>query len=413
VRLLLVAPCCDGEDVGEAWVAFQWVRRLAERHDVTLVTYHKRDRTPAALQLEGVRVVEWPEPPLVGRAERLNSLLKPAYVPFYWRARRWIKVAQARGERFDLAHQIVPVAMRYPCPASGLGVPVVIGPVGGSLDTPRGFEGDNDTAPWYMGLRSLDRARIRWDPWLRQTYDGACCVIGIAPYVADFLSPRPISRFEVMSETGIESLPEIGPHGGTTGPVRLLYVGRIVRTKGLRDAIRALSLLRTDVPVVLDVVGDGFDRAACEALVLDLGLAGQVTFHGFLPREHVDAFYSAADVFLFPSYREPGGNVVFEAMGFALPVVVSDRGGPGNVVDDTCGLRVHPANPTQFADDLAVALTTLIENPTLRSQLGLGSRRRVAEIALWDNKVEQLEAIYADVLAQSGTTATLSAKPDR
>ena len=69
-RLLLIAPTVDGTDVGEAWVAFQWVKRLSERHDVTLLTYTKRGRPPASEQLPGCRVVEWNEPPFIGRAER-------------------------------------------------------------------------------------------------------------------------------------------------------------------------------------------------------------------------------------------------------------------------------------------------------------------------------------------------------
>jgi glycosyltransferase involved in cell wall biosynthesis len=401
MKLLLIAPGCNAHDVGESWVAYQWVRRLGARHDVTLLSYYKRNRRPAAPQLAGVRTVEWPEPPLVGRAERLNSLLKPGYLPFYWRARRWIQAAQARGERFDLAHQLVPVAMRYPCPASGLGIPVVLGPVGGSLETPKEFDADGDTAPWYVDLRSLDRARMRWDPWLRRTYDGASCVIGIAPYVGEFLVHRRIRRFEVMSETGIEQLPDIDPRPPSPGPVRLLYVGRIVRTKGLRDAIRAMSLLPTEVPVTLDVVGDGFDRLMCERLAAELGLSERIRFHGFLPREDVDRFYRASDVFVFPSYREPGGNVVFEAMGFGLPLVVSDRGGPGNVVDETSGIRVHATDPTRFAEELASALSRLIDDPRLRTELGTGARRRVAEVALWDGKVRQLEGLYASLVVRS------------
>ena len=131
----MIAPC-DGEDVGEAWVAFQWAQRLAARHEVTLLTYHKRGSTPVSRQLDGGRVIEWAEPPGVGRAERLNSMLKPGYVPFYLRARRWIREALARGEHFDLAYQPVPVAMRYPSPVAGLNIPFAIGPVGGSRSIP-------------------------------------------------------------------------------------------------------------------------------------------------------------------------------------------------------------------------------------------------------------------------------------
>jgi glycosyltransferase involved in cell wall biosynthesis len=104
-------------------------------------------------------------------------------------------------------------------------------------------------------------------------------------------------------------------------------------------------------------------------------------------------------VFVFPSYREPGGNVTFEAMSHGLPVLVSDVGGPGAVVDETCGLRVHPVSPEQYARDLATALTRLVRDPDLRRSLGEGARRRVAEIGLWTSKARQMEAIYAKVLA--------------
>ncbi|MGH3070413.1 MAG: glycosyltransferase [Streptosporangiaceae bacterium] len=397
-KLLLIAPTCDGDDIGEAWVGYQWARLLASRHQVTLLTYHKRGSRPAADQLPGARVIEWAEPPGLGRAERLNSMLKPGYVPFYFRARRWIRQALAHGERFDLAHQPVPVAMRYPCPAAGLGIPYLIGPVGGSLQSPPAFAAEEGTAPWYVGLRRLDALRIRFDPSLRRTYEQASCVLGIAPYVKDFLSGTPVKRFEVMSETGIDQVADpVDRTGRPGGPLRLLFVGRLVRTKGARDAIRAVSLIR-EVPVVLDIVGDGPDQAACRALTAELGVADRVRFHGRLTREQVTGFYRAADVFVFPSYREPGGNVVFEAMAHGLPLVVSDIGGPGNVVDESCGIRVHPVTPPEYAQDLAGAITRLA-GPGLRGRLGEGARARVAEVALWDSKVRHLEAIYADVLA--------------
>jgi glycosyltransferase involved in cell wall biosynthesis len=402
LKLLIIAPTCDGQDVGEAWVAYQWVRRLAERYDVTLLTYHKRGKVPASTQLQGVRVIEWTEPAIWGRAERLNSMLKPGYISFYLKARQWIRCAIAEGEQFDLAHQIVPVAMRYPSPVAGLGIPYLIGPVGGSLDTPAGFDEDRETAPWYVGLRRLDKLRIRLDPFLRETYEDASCVVGIAPYVGDFLNQLSIRRLELLSETGLESLPQPIDRSDRTGPVRLLFVGRLVRTKGVRDAIRAMAHLR-DLPVVLDIVGDGFDRERCEILVSEFGLAEKVTFHGRKSRNEVEDFYKAADIFVFPSYREPGGNVVFEAMGWCLPLVVSDRGGPGAAVDNASGIRIHPVDPKQYAQDIANAIRLLVTDRTLRLSLGNGARCRVAETALWDQKVDAMGGLYWKILSNVGT----------
>jgi glycosyltransferase involved in cell wall biosynthesis len=399
LNLLLVAPCADGEDVGEAWIGYQWARLLAERHEVTLLTYHKRGRTPISRQLPGLRVIEWTEPPLIGRAERFNSLLKPAYIPFYAKSRRWIRERVAAGEHFDLGFQPIPVAMRYPSPLVDLGIPYVLGPVGGAIESPPGFRTE-DTAPWYVGLRSFDSLRMRRDPLLRGTYSGADCVLGIAPYVADFLAGTPLRRFEVMSDTGIEELPS--PVDRSSRPadavVRLLFVGRLIRTKGVRDAIRALGIAG-GLPVVFDIVGEGRDRAACEELTAELGLTEQVRFHGKVERSQVDDFYRAADIFVFPSYREPGGSVVAEAMAYGLPLIVSDNGGPGSAVDETAGIRLHPVSPGQYAADLAEAITRLVKDRKTRLELGAGARRRVAEIALWESKVTRFELLGAGLVA--------------
>ena len=215
-RLLLITSACDGEDVGEAWVGFQWVSRLATRHDVTLLTMHRRDRTPPSRQIHDARVIEWRDPKLLARQERLNSMLKPGWIPFYRGARRWVRNAIARGERFDLAHQLLPVAMRYPSPVAGLGIPYLIGPVGGSLENPPGFA--DETSAWYVRLRALDRLRLRRDPFLRRTYLDANCVLGIAPYVREILADIALRRFEVMSETGLTELPPVADRLHPTGP---------------------------------------------------------------------------------------------------------------------------------------------------------------------------------------------------
>jgi glycosyltransferase involved in cell wall biosynthesis len=398
MKVLLIAPTCNAEDVGEAWVAHQWAHGLSERHEVTLLTYHKRGAKPAARQLTGLRVIEWAEPPFLGRAERLNSLLKPAYIPFYIRARRLIRDALARGEHFDIAHQPTPVGMRYPSPLTGLGIPFVVGPVGGGLSSPEGFGEDDASAPWYMRLRKLDRQRRRWDPLLRRTFQEAGCVLGIAPYVQEELIDIPVQRFEIMSETGLVSVPGRIDRSGREGPVRLLYVGRLVRTKGIREAVRSMAMTR-DLPILLDIVGEGPEREACAALITDLGLANRVKMHGWQSRSDVFDFYRKADIFVFPSYREPGGNVALEAMGFSLPLIVVDRGGLGSAVSSACAIKLPVSTPDALASDVAESVRRLVTNPTLRLQMGSAAHTHVSSTALWSSKIDQIETIYAQVAA--------------
>ncbi|MFI2488145.1 glycosyltransferase [Promicromonospora kroppenstedtii] len=404
-HVLLVAPACDGNDVGESWLAHQWAQRLSRRFEVTLLSTWKKGHVPPSRQLPGVRVVEWPEPPLVHRAERLNSLLQPAYVPFYGRARRWVRARLAEGERFDVAHQATPVALRYPSPVVGLGIPFLIGPVGGSLESPPAFAAEEAATPWYQQLRRLDGVRLRHDPLLRSTYEQADCVVGIAPYVRELLGDLRLRRFETIGDVSVDAVRPAVDRTGRTGPVRLLHVGRLVRTKGARDAIRAMAQLR-DLPVVLDVVGDGNDRQACDDLVRELGLTDRVTVHGAVPRAEVDGFYERADIFVFPSYREPGGAVVLEAMAHGLPLVVCDRGGPGANVSDACAVRVPAQSPDQLARDVAGAVRRLVAVPDLRLKMGEAAREHVAATHLWERKVDRMVELYEQVAATRLTSGS-------
>ena len=396
--MVIVGPCADPTDVGEALSTWRWTHGLSEHVDVTLLTYVKSGRESAKATLPGVHVVEWKDLPIPDRLERLNAALAPGYGLFYVRARRWLKGAIATGEHIDVVHQLAPLALRYPSPASGLGVPVVVGPLAGSLETPPGFEGETSGEPWYVKLRRVDRFRIRHDPLLRRTYESAAVVIGVAPYVRDVLGDLELRQFALESETGIPDLPPAVARDPSAKPFRLLFVGRVVRPKGVLDLVRALAQIK-DLDVVLDVVGRGNDLEDCRTEATLLGVAERVTFHGRLSREEVDAYYAKAHAFVFPSFREPSGNVVLEAMSWGLPLIVADRGGPAYAVGTEAGIRVPAETPGQFARDIAEAIRRLVTEPGLAAGYGESARRLTERNHLWPAKIERMLGLYERVVA--------------
>lgn len=400
LKVVLICPACDGTDVGEAWSGFQWAHHLSRICDLTVLTYRKGGRPAIAPQLPHAEVVEWRELSLTAQFERFNSIVKPAYVPFYLQARRWLKRERRSGRIINIVHQVSPLAIRYPSPAVGLGLPFVLGPLAGGLETPEAFKPECRKEPVYMRLRALDGLRLNVDPFLRRSLRDAAVVIGVAPYVADILQAIPLKRFVLMSETGVLQLPALPDEPQASSTLRLLYVGRIVRTKGVRDAVRALGQLPSSCNASLDIVGDGEDRVRCEEEAQALGLRTRVRFHGRRPREEVDHFYRQADVFLFPSFREPSGNVVLEAMSFGLPMIVADRGGPGHVVNDNNGIRVPVTTPSEYPRQIARAIERLAEDSILRRHMGTAAREQIRSTYLWEKKAERMATIYEDVCEQ-------------
>jgi glycosyltransferase involved in cell wall biosynthesis len=250
-------------------------------------------------------------------------------------------------------------------------------------------------------MRDIDRFRLEADPWLRRSYANAACIIGVAPYVRDILRSVPLRRFEVMSELGVdEPLPPLRPRPRQAGELRLLHVARAVRTKGLRDAIRALALVKHLPGVTLTQAGDGEELAICKAEAARLGIESRVNFLGRVPREEVERLYEESDVFLFPSFREPSGSVIFEAMRHALPIIAADRGGPGHAVTPACGIEVSVMEPEQFAAALADAIARCAASPDLLAAMSAASRQRAIELGSWPAKTGWMINLYNSILAE-------------
>ena len=85
-------------------------------------------------------------------------------------------------------------------------------------------------------------------------------------------------------------------------------------------------------------------------------------------------------------------------MASGLPVIVCERGGPGANVDDTCAFRLPSESPAQLARDCAAALRTLVTEPSLRTQMGEAGRRKVRSTHLWEQRVDQMIALYEDII---------------
>jgi len=118
---------------------------------------------------------------------------------------------------------------------------------------------------------------------------------------------------------------------GLAGKLKLLYVGRVSREKSLELLAAAFrELVNEGAEVCLAVIGDGPFRAEMEA-----ALSGYpALFTGYLQGEELQSAYASADLFVFPSATDTFGNVVLEAQASGLPVIVSDAGGPRELMSD-------------------------------------------------------------------------------
>ena len=174
---------------------------------------------------------------------------------------------------------------------------------------------------------------------------------------------------------------------------KILFVGRIIRRKGLRDLIDAFGLLSQEMPEIrLEIVGDGPERNQMERLTADLNLGSKVTFTGALRGIPLYERYTQCDVLAMPSITldddvEGFGTVFLEAGLFGKPSVGTRSGGiPEAIQDGRTGILVREGR----VEDLAAALRRLMADSRLARTMGQSARKRVLNNFTWAHSTNQL-----------------------
>ncbi|HEY0704381.1 MAG TPA: glycosyltransferase family 4 protein [Candidatus Acidoferrales bacterium] len=177
--------------------------------------------------------------------------------------------------------------------------------------------------------------------------------------------------------------------------LRLGYVGRLVREKGLLLLLDAASQLqKRGVSFHLTFVGDGPQRTELEATSQRLGLPDYVTFAGELQGADFESALRAIQVVVMPSQcEETAGLAAMEQMIRGGVVVAADIGGLSEIVGDA-GLKFLKNDSAA----LAARLHQIHENPSLIESLGVAAHSRATELFNLDTMVEQHAGLYEEVI---------------
>ncbi len=180
--------------------------------------------------------------------------------------------------------------------------------------------------------------------------------------------------------------------------VVIIQLSRMVELKGHAQHLAALSKLNDLPGWVCWIAGAG--QQPCEMRYLEelkataaqLGLNHRVFFTG--ERACMQKLLASADIYCQPNTSpESFGNVFVEALSFGLPVITTNIGGARETVNSSCGILVPPDQP----DALSEALRQLIQDETMRAQLGAAGPTRAKELCDVPHQLKQLAGILADV----------------
>jgi glycosyltransferase involved in cell wall biosynthesis len=302
-----------------------------------------------------------------------------------------------RKQRINIVHQPIPVSPKAPSFISGLGVPVVIGPMNGGMDYPPAFR--NAESLFTRITVALGRSSANLVNSIIAGKKHASFLLVANERTRLALPSCARGKIIEIPENGVDLSIWTPPTQATppASPARFLFVGRLVDWKRLDFVLHALAAIPE---AQLEVIGDGPMRPTWTALAENLGLTGRVRWLGWRPQPECAQLLRGATALLLPSIYECGGAVVLEAMACAIPVIATAWGGPADYIDPSCGILLEVTGATSsdanaaIAQEFAHAMRKLTSNPALRVQLGAAGRKRVEEFFDWDQKIGQILTIY-------------------
>ncbi len=229
-------------------------------------------------------------------------------------------------------------------------------------------------------------------PYIRFILTVSDSVICLAPNWKQFIEKIAPNSKVVIINNPIEEKPFSNSRKCPNTTVSFLFLGRLVKSKGIFDLLHAISKTELKEQIHLYVGGDG-DIDKFMALINELSLTNYVTYCGWASGKLKQQLLNDADVFVLPSYNEGLPMSILEAMVNGLPVISTPVGGiPEIVKNEQNGLLINPGN----IDELADGITWMVKNSEGRTRMGEESRNLVSDFDV-QKVLDKLRHLYSAI----------------
>jgi len=332
--------------------------------------------------------------------QAISALTYPYFERLVWRAFG----PAIRAGAYDIVHRVTPLSPTVNSPLARkcrrAGVPFVLGPLNGGVPWPAGFDAERRRErEWLSYLRMV----YKWLPGRGATLAAASAILAGSRHTAAEIPARHQDRVIYLPENGIDPARFWRQAQAADGPLRAVFIGRMVPYKGPDMLLEAAAGLLASGRLRLEMIGDGPMLPGLRMQATALGVADAVTFHGWVAHDAVQDIAAQCQILAFPSIREFGGGVVLEAMALGLAPLIVDYAGPGELVVTGTGLAVPMGSRAQIVARFANALTTACDDPAAMARMGQAARDRVDQMFTWGQKARQIALVYAWVLGQAAS----------
>jgi len=310
------------------------------------------------------------------------------------------EINELKNKDSILLHIITPAGIHSYNDLYRLGIPVLIGPLGGGLPTPKGFKQAFCDEFLKNSVRDFFyKYGMKNKKWKEYFLNADRIIIG-TELIKGILPEEVRKKSVVIFDTAVDVnfyVPNLNKKDNSIKKV--LFAGSLESKKGIILLIEAIKLCTKESnSFVVEIAGGGPLKSKVDSLSEKYGLKRHVKLLGRLSKFELLHKYQNSDVFCLPTLREPGGTAILEAMACGLPVVTSNYGGPAYSVTDECGIKIEVTDYETYIKDLKNALIRLINNREERTRLGKNARKRVEQEFSVQAVEKKLCRIYEELI---------------
>ena len=337
---------------------------------------------------------------------RFNRQLAVVGQYFIWQRAAYKKAKKLHKlVKFDVVHVVSIADFRFPGYLWKLKLPFIFGPVGGAQETPKCLLNYIKGHEKNEKLRSIMNQCLILLPSYKKALAHAdliyCSNIETENVIKRHINKKEFYKIHKLTELGINDSylneRKTLSHGNSK-VVHVLISGRLIYRKGVELLIDSVSQLNTESPYIIDIYGDGEQRHMLEKKVKTYQLENRIVFHGNISFTEMQKQYEKADIYCLPSLRETTGTAVFEAMANKLPIIALKQNGVKDIVKNDCGILVDIKSKDQVVYDFSIALKMLIENESMRLDMGEKAFDKIRNSYTWSKRVSDMNEIYQELV---------------
>lgn len=410
MRILYDCFSCSpyyGSDEGIGWI---WPYHMRKYHEVWAVV--RKDRKPDIekyckencihdIHFIYADVPDWMNIYYRNLKKGTNGTLDFLFYQYVWQFFSAHAVKKVHKKvHFDLVHKVGTNDFRFSGRMASLGIPLILGPIGGAQETPAALQYYVREHQKSEKLRALLNNLLSGTLNYRKTIRRADRIFVSNQETKQFLAKRirDSRKCKIFTEVGWSGeLPVLSEKDSAKQSFTMMWAGRMEYRKGLELLIDVLDLLPDEADWKLILCGSGTEIETYKKTVSEKCYADKVVFKGKIPFEELRKVYSVADLFVFPSLRETTGTVIIEAMAHAVPVLALKQGGASEVITDKTGFLIAGGSRDEILHKFADVIENCIRDPKSIKQYGFNARKRIEQYYCWDKRIEKMSKLYDEI----------------